>query len=199
MKKILGVATVLALAGVFVETQAQVTLLPAFNAPDRAFAEREFGGAVSFVTGGTGFEGLFGIGLDKIDVSFRGGIVDPDFGDAQIRFGAAGKAQVLEADEDIPVDASAVVGVGVVLSDGSNGIVIPGGLSVGRRFEIEDGLSILVYGQPTIFLTAGDPGTDLSFAFGFGGDLRIQDNIDIRVSVGAGDIEGVTLGVVLVR
>ena len=199
MKKVLGVVAVIAFAGLFSKVQAQTTLLPAFNAPDRAFAEREYGGAVSLVSGANGFEGLFGIGLEKIDVNFRAGIVDPDFGDAQIRLGASGKAQVLEHSDRIVVDASAVVGVGAVIADNASGVVIPGGISVGRRFEVEEGLSILVYGQPTLFVTAGDLGTDLRFAFGFGGDLRIQDNIDIRVSVGAGDIEGVTLAVVLVR
>ncbi len=60
------------------------------------------------------------------------------------------------------------------------------------------------YVQPTGFLTnapngAGGRETDFQFAVGLGADFRLSEVFDARISVGLGDVEGVSISAVWVR
>jgi hypothetical protein len=53
--------------------------------------------------------------------------------------------------------------------------------------------------HPVLVPTVGGGDSEVNFALGLGADIRFSDSIDLRVSAGIGDIEGVALGVAFVR
>ena len=179
---------------------AQETGMPVYWAPYRAFDQHEIGGTVSFPDGGTGFEGFYGFGAGKLDLGIRGGFWNPGEGvDTRIVVGVHGRQRVITQSEDFPIDGAVVLGVGAQLVSEASVLLIPGGLSLGHRFNIENSnVSIVPFVQPSIFLAFND-GTDVLFAFGFGADFRLSSALDARVSVGLGDLDGVALGAVWVH
>lgn len=202
MKRSAAIAIVLSL-GIAGAAAAQTTGLPYFNAPYRSFGQHELGGTISFVDGGQGFEGMYGFGTGRIDIGVRGGLFDPD-GEANADFiaGVRGRGMFLLHTEDFPLDGSFIAGIG---TRGFDQWIIPGGVSFGRRIDIENSpVSIVPYGQPTLILSInpdsvdGDD-VDLLFAFGFGADVRVSRVLDIRLGVGLGDIEGVAVSLVWVH
>lgn len=195
---VLGFAAAIALAG---EARAQATGLPTFNAPYRAFTRSEIGLLISFPDGGgTGFEGAYRKSSGKFDVGFRGGIFDPGgAGDAVFLIGAEGRERVLTHNTDFPLDGALILGVGGQFVSGSSVLIIPVGLSLGRRIDLEgSAISIVPYVQPTGFLTI-DGGSDFLFGLGLGADFRLSPRFDARISAGLGDVEGVSIGAVWVH
>ncbi len=204
MKRSVAMAAVWAL-GIAGSAAAQITSTPYFSAPYRAFNQHELGGTVSFLDGATAFEGLYGFGTGRIDVGVRGGFFEPDGpGNADFVAGVQGRGMFLSHTEDFPLDGSFVGGLG---TQGFDHWFIPGGVSFGRRIDVEGSpVSIVPYGQPTLiidyFPDRGDLGGDdieLLFTFGLGADVRVSRVLDLRVGIGLGDIEGVSLSAVWVR
>ena len=73
------------------------------------------------------------------------------------------------------------------------------GLSLGRWVNLE-GFSFVAYGQPTMFIFSGGGSTDVKFGLGFGGDFKVGQALDLRVSVGVFDgPEGFAVSLVWVR
>jgi len=183
---------------------AQPTGTTAFFAPYRAFGAHEFGGTLSFPEGGgVAAEGLYGFGSGRFDVGLRGGFWKPDNTDARILVGVSVRQRVIEHTESFPLDGAVVAGLGGQFVDWTR-ILVPVGLSMGRRLDVEDSeVSIVPYLQPTVFLsyTDTDAGsdTDLGFSLGIGGDFRLSSMLDARVSVGIGDIEGISISAVWLR
>ncbi|MEJ2238464.1 MAG: hypothetical protein P8X82_09230 [Gemmatimonadales bacterium] len=179
----------------------QETGTPVFWAPYRAFGQHELGASIAFPDPGTAFEGFYGFGTGKLDIGLRGGFYDPGEGaDTRILVGVRARQQVITHSDDFPIDGAAVLGVGGRLVSDASELLIPGGLSLGRRFDLEDSqVSIVPYVQPTVFLYSGPGGTEVLFAFGFGADFRLSRALDARVSVGLGDLDGIALGAVWVR
>jgi hypothetical protein len=179
---------------------AQETGMPVYWAPYRAFDQHEIGGTVSFPDGGTGFEGFYGFGAGKLDLGLRGGFWSPgNDADTRILVGVHGRQRVITQSDDFPIDGAVVIGVGAQLVSDNSVLLIPGGLSLGHRFNIENSnVSIVPFVQPSIFL-AFNGGTDVLFAFGFGADFRLSNALDARISVGLGDVDGVALGAVWVH
>ena len=183
----------------------QATGTPSFNAPYRAFVRHEVGGTISFPEGGgTALEGQYRFGYRAFDIGLRGGIFFPS-GAADDRFlvGAEGRGRVLTHTEQFPLDGALVVGAGFNFNGGTV-FAAPVGLSLGRRLTIEDSqISIVPYVQPTGFLTnspgIGGRDTDFLFAVGLGADFRLSQVFDARISVGLGDVEGVSISAVWVR
>jgi hypothetical protein len=189
---------------------AQVTGMPSFNAPYRAFVHHEFGGTLSFTSGpgpdGLGLEGQYKFGTGMWDIGIRGGFFDPDGpGDTRILLGTTFRNRVITHSQDFPLDGALVLGLGAQLVSNASVLVIPGGLSLGRRLNVEDSeVSIVPYVQPTVFLTftddpAGGFQEDLNFGFGIGGDFRLSRHFDARISIGLGDVEGIALSAVWIR
>jgi hypothetical protein len=193
-----GVA-LLAIAGA---ASAQSTGMPSYNAPYRAFARHEFGGTLSFPEGPfTGIEGQYRFGFRTWDIGFRGGILDtPDGFDTEILAGVTGRVRVLTHTEDFPLDGAVVLGIGGQFVSDASTLVVPAGLSLGRRLDVEGSqVSIVPYAQPTLFLLSGPGDTDVRFALGFGADFRLSRVFDLRASASVGDLEGFALSVVWVR
>jgi hypothetical protein len=189
---------------------AQVTGMPSFNAPYRAFVNHEFGGTLSFGTGpgpdGLGLEGQYKFGTRTWDIGLRGGFFDPDGpADTRVLLGTTFRNRIITHTEDFPLDGALVLGLGAQLVSNNSVLIIPGGLSLGRRLNVEDSeVSIVPYVQPTVFLTladnpAGNFDSELNFAFGIGGDFRLSRSFDARISIGLGDVEGVALSAVWIR
>ena len=179
---------------------AQATGLPSFNAPYRAFERNEVGLILTFPNGGsTAFEGAYRFASGpKLDIGFRGGVLDSDGGDAIFLLGAEARLRVITHNADFPLDGAFIFGAGAGLSDNSV-LILPAGLSLGRRIDIEDSqVSIVPYVQPTMFIFIGDE-TNVDFSLGIGGDFRLTKRFDARVSVGVGQVEGFSISAVWVR
>lgn len=181
---------------------AQATGTPSFNAPYRAFTRSEIGIVLSFPDGGgTAFEGVYRRASGKFDIGFRAGMFDPgDPLDAFFMLGAEARQRVVTHTEDFPLDGALVLGIGGVFGNDISTVIIPVGLSLGRRIDPRDSkISIVPYLQPTAFFTATEGDTDFLFGLGLGADFRLSPRFDARISFGLGDIEGVSLGFVWVH
>jgi hypothetical protein len=180
---------------------AQATGTTAFSAPYRAFGTHEFGGTLSFPEGGgVAAEGLYGFGKGKFDIGLRGGVWDPSAGDAIFLVGVNVRQRVLEHTEDFPLDGAAVFGAGAQFIPDLTTLLVPVGLSLGRRLDVEDSqVSIVPFVQPTAILSHNSLDTDFNFALGIGGDFRLSSMFDARVSVGLGHLEGISISAVWLR
>jgi len=179
---------------------AQATGTTTFNAPYRAFSNTEFGLLISFPNGGgTAFEGVYRLSSDRFDIGFKGGMFDPSgAGSAVLLLGTEARERVLTHSQDFPLDGALILGVGGNFVSGNSQLIIPVGLSLGRRLDTQSSVSIVPYVQPTMFLTV-DGGSSVLFALGLGSDFRLSRSFDLRVSAGLGDVEGVSIGAVWVH
>lgn len=179
---------------------AQATGTPTFNAPYRAFNRSEIGLLLSFPNGGgTAFEGAYRMASGQFDIGFKGGLFDPGgAGSTVLLLGVEARERVLTHSVDFPLDGALLLGVGGNFVSGNSQLIIPVGLSLGRRLDTQTNLSIVPYLQPTMFITV-DGGSDVLFALGLGADFRLSRTFDLRVSAGLGDVEGVSLGAVWVH
>jgi len=188
--------------GLYADAAAQATGVPSFNAPCRAFRRSEIGVVLSFPDGGgTAFEGAYRVSSGKFDLGFRGGIFSPGGNlDSQLLLGAEARERVVTHTEDFPLDGALILGIGGRFSSGNSSLIVPVGLSLGRRIDPRDSkISIVPYVQPTGFLTAGSGTSDFLFSLGLGADFRLSPRFDARISAGLGDIEGVSISAVWVH
>ena len=108
-------------------------------------------------------------------------------------------SHVVTHTEDFPLDGALILGIGGQLSSGNSALIVPVGLSLGRRIDPKDSkISIVPYVQPTGFLVAGSS-SDFLFDLGLGADFRLSPKFDARISAGLGDIEGVSVSAVWVH
>lgn len=195
-----GALVLLASIGFANTAAAQSTGMPSFNAPYRAFKSSEIGVSISFPQGGaTAFEGVYRMASGRFDLGFRGGILDPDQGQASLLVGAEARQRVVTHTENFPLDGALILGVGGKFNGGS-ALIVPVGLSLGRRVNPKDSkISIVPYVQPTGFLVVESGNADFLFALGLGADFRLSPRFDARISAGLGDLEGVSLSAVWVH
>jgi hypothetical protein len=202
MRRHLALFLVAGCLGLASRAQAQATGMPTFNAPYRAFSRSEIGVVLSFPNGGgTAVEGAYRKASGRFDIGFRGGIFDPGgAADAIVLVGAEARQRVLSHTVDFPLDGALVLGVGAWLTSGNSLLIVPVGLSLGRRIDTQGSqISIIPYVQPTLFFTAGNGNSDVSFDLGLGADFRLTPRFDARISAGLGDIEGVSISAVWVH
>lgn len=187
--------------GMAVPLSAQSTGMPSYNAPYRAFQRSELGGIVSFPGGGgAAYEGAYRFAHGGLDIGLRAGVWDPS-GDANAKLllGAEARQRVITHTDDFPLDGALVGGIGAALASDNSGLFIPFGISLGRRFDLkESSISIVPYAQPTVNLVFASE-TDLNFTLGLGGDFRLSKSFDARLSVGIGDLHGVSVAAVWVH
>ena len=198
---LLFVGVAFSMAGGTRAAAAQATGLPTFNAPYRAFTRSELGAVLTFPDGGgTAFEGAYGMSSGKFDLGFRGGIfTQGGGGDSRLLIGAEARQRVVTHTEDFPLDGALILGIGGQLSSGSSALIVPIGLSLGRRIDPKDSkISIVPYVQPSGFLVAGN-NSDFLFDLGLGADFRLTPKFDARISAGLGDVEGVSISAVWVH
>src|SRR5216117_4081809 len=191
------------LSGALVSTvAAQATGILSYNAPYRAFSRSEIGLVLSFPNGGgTAFEGAYRWASGKFDIGLRGGIFTPGgVAKSVLLVGAEARERVVTHTEDFPLDGALMLGIGGQFVSGSSALIVPVGLSLGRRVNpVNSKISIVPYVQPTGFLVAGNGSSDFLFALGLGADFRLTPRFDARISAGLGDLEGVSISAVWVH
>jgi hypothetical protein len=190
-----------ALLALAAQAAAQATGTTTFNAPYRAFTRSEIGALISFPQGGgIALEGAYRLASGRFDLGFKAGFFDPDAGDVSILAGAEARHRVITHTVDFPLDGALVFGVGGQLVSGNSRLVVPVGLSLGRRIDPQgSSVSIVPYLQPSLFLISGDAIDNVQFGLGLGADFRLTPRFDGRLSVGLGDLEGASLGLVWVH
>lgn len=196
----LVIAAVLSVVGT--AAGAQATGTTTFNAPYRAFQRSEIGVLISFPDGGgTALEGAYRMASGRFDIGFKAGFFDPP-GAAQteLLLGAEARQRVITHTEDFPLDGALVLGAGGHFVSGNSVMIIPAGLTLGRRIDPRGStVSIVPYVEPTLYVLAGDVTDHVQFAFGLGADFRLTRRFDARISAGLGDNEGVSIGAVWVH
>jgi len=182
---------------------AQETGTPVFKAPYRAFENWEIGASLSDPKGASyAIEGFYSFGPN--DFGIRGGYVDQGPQGA-VALGVDFRRRVIHASESFPLDGAITAGFGTQLASGSyDAFFIPLGISLGRRIDLENSkTSFVPYFQPVIVPTffSGDNAPDggVDFALGLGVDIKFGGRLDIRVSGGIGDIDGVAIGLAYVH
>ena len=197
-----GVAIIIASVISVSSAAAQAGGLPSFNAPYRAFSDHEAGFAVSFPgLDDTAVEGLYRFGRGEFDIGIRGGILflrNQGVSDEIVALGVEARQRILTHSDDFPADGALIFGLGAQIGATDN--FIPSiGVSFGRRVDVEDSnVSIIPYVQPNLWWFIGDT-DDFRFSLGLGADFRLSPRFDLRVSVGVGDIDGLSIGAVWIR
>lgn len=195
----------LALLGLLVlavqaEAAAQTIGTPVFMAPYRAFTKSELSATFADPGAGWALEGAYRYGQDRFDIGFRAGILNySSGGDDLVQFlaGVDVRFRVIEHTQDFPLDGALTAGIGGSFGDYTQGF-IPVGLSLGRRIELDGGISFVPYLQPVLGFTFGDVG-DAIFAVGLGVDFKLSKSFDLRVTGGLGDIDGIGIGFAWIR
>lgn len=182
---------------------AQETGTPIFKAPYRAFTNHEFGASFSDPGEGVSFalEGFYRYGRGANDFSLRGGFADLNgAGGTRVLLGGDFRTQILSYSESFPLDGALTVGLGANVGDGPDAYLIPIGVSLGRRFDLEGSkTSFIPYAHPVIVPTFGNGDSQINFALGLGVDMRFSQTLAVRVSGGIGDIEGVGISLAYIR
>jgi opacity protein-like surface antigen len=205
-----GILVLTLLAGAAGSAAAQETGTPIFKAPYRAFDNHEFGASFSDPGEGVSFalEGFYRYGRGQNDFSLRGGFEDLDDsvngvdidGGTRLLVGGDFRTQILSYSESFPLDGALTVGLGANVGDGPDSYYIPVGVSLGRRFDLENSSTTFVpYAHPVIVPRFGGGDDDVDFALGLGVDIRFSQQWAIRASGGLGDIEGVGISVAYLR
>jgi hypothetical protein len=197
-----GIVALALFALPIVPAVAQETGTPVFKAPYRSFDRHEFGASISDAGEGAGpaFEGFYRFGKDKNDFGVRAGVADSDAEDNTFLIGGEFRTQVVNYSESFPLDGSLTLGFGGVFgTDQEDVFLLPVGISLGRRFDIEGSSTTFVpYAHPNLVPVFGG-GDDLQFTLGLGVDVRFGEQWAVRASGGLGDIEGVGLSVAYLR
>lgn len=197
-----GIVALGLLALPVVPAVAQETGTPVFRAPYRAFDQREFGASISDPGEGAGvaFEGFYRFGKNANDFGIRAGVADSDAEDNTFLIGGDFRTQVVSYSEEFPLDGALTIGFGALFgTDQEDVFLLPVGISLGRRFDIEGSSTTFVpYVHPNLVPVFGG-GDDLQFTLGLGVDVRFGEQWAVRASGGLGDIEGVGLSVAYLR
>jgi hypothetical protein len=181
---------------------AQSTGTPVFHAPYRPFERYEIGANVSDA-GNIAIEGFYGFSHAgaRWDFGLRAGILDySGTSNAAVLIGVDARYRVIDQTEDFPLDGALITGVGGQLVEDGSVLLIPIGLSLGRRVNFENSTSSLVpYVQPVLVPMFGSGDSDVLVALGLGADLRINRKFELRLGIGVGDIENFSLGISITR
>ena len=180
---------------------AQSSGTPIFAAPYRAFQSNEIGASFSDPGGpGWALEGFYRRGFKKYDIGFRAGLADSKNTDARFLLGGDFRARVLSYSQQFPLDGAVTLGLGGNFGNGINVGYIPIGFSLGRRVLLEGSkTSFVPYVHPVLTPTFGDTNDDVLFTLGLGVDIKFNPNLDLRVSGGIGDLDGVGISLAFLR
>lgn len=197
-----GILVLALLAGSAGAAAAQETGTPIFKAPYRAFESHEFGGSLSDPGEGVDFamEGFYRYGKGQHDFSLRGGFADADGADTIFLLGGDFRTQVVTYSESFPLDGSLTFGLGGIFGEGDDVFLLPVGITLGRRFDVEGSSTTFVpYVHPNIVPVFGGGDDDIEFTLGLGVDIKFGEKWAVRASGGLGDIEGVGVSLAYLR
>ncbi len=180
---------------------AQETGTPVFRAPYRAFKTSEVGANLSDPNSGDlALEGFYSYGSGKNDFGIRAGFLDT--GDrTRGLVGANFRRRIFGYTESFPLDGAVTAGFGINFGGGADAaFLVPVGVSLGRRVDLEGSkTSFVPYVQPVLVPTFGSGNSELNLALGLGVDIKFGGQVDLRISGGIGDIDGVAVGLAWVH
>jgi hypothetical protein len=197
-----GIVVLTLLAGSAATAAAQETGTPIFKAPYRAFQSHEFGASLSDPGEGSDFaiEGFYRYGKGQHDFSIRGGFEDVAGSNTRFLIGGDFRTQVVNYSESFPLDGALTLGLGGLFGEGDDVFLLPVGISLGRRFDVEGSSTTFVpYVHPNMVPAFGGGTDDVLFTFGLGVDIRFGERWAVRASGGLGDIEGVGVSLAFIR
>jgi len=197
-----GILVLALLTGSAASAAAQETGTPIFKAPYRAFQSHEFGGSLSDPGEGIDFalEGFYRYGKGQHDFSVRAGIADAAGDNSIFLIGGDFRTQVLSYSESFPLDGALTLGLGGLFGEGDDVFLLPVGISLGRRFDVEGSSTTFVpYVHPNIVPVFGGGDDDVEFTLGLGVDIKFGEKWAVRASGGLGDIEGVGVSLAYLR
>jgi hypothetical protein len=114
--------------------------------------------------------------------------------------GADVRMRLIRANDTFPLDGSLTIGIGGIFGDDKSVGLIPIGLSLGRRVNLEGTRTTFIpYFEPVLVPTFGDTQDDLQFGLGLGVDIQFSPRLDARLGAGLGDYDGISLGVSFTR
>lgn len=191
--KLLSIVSALTLLAA-AEAAAQTVGTPVFMAPYRAFTKYELGGYISDPGSGSwALEGFYRKGWEKNDLGFRLG-VEESGGNDYLLAGVDFRSRLLTHSQSFPLDGALTLGLGGAFGDGSV-VYIPVGFSLGRRLDLENSkVSFVPYVQPTLTPAFGSGDSDVLFTLGLGVDIKVAPALDIRLTAGVGDQDGIGIG-----
>ena len=169
---------------------AQAWAYPAFQPPRVMTREFNFGVADAGHAG-TSLVFQWREGLSpRSQLSLDVGFADPDGeGNGKFLLGGQFAGLLTEAKADMPLDFLGTVGLNMALGDGGNLVRVPFGVSIGHRFELDEGFAITPYAHPRISLDicsdcskSGDNETDLGIDFDLGVNFEVTRQLSFRVS-----------------
>ncbi|HEX9164891.1 MAG TPA: hypothetical protein VF862_03215, partial [Gemmatimonadales bacterium] len=64
---------------------------------------------------------------------------------------------------------------------------------------LDNGVSLSPYVQPTLAFAFGDTGENVLVSLGIGLDFKLSNRLDLRLSGGIGDIDGIAIGLSWVK
>lgn len=147
----------------------------------------------------------FGIhGIWRMDQSFnlgiRVGYLDTP-GDGVLLFGAETWGNIHEANESFPLDLAWTAGAGAWLN-GSTVVSVPVGVSLGRTVDIDNSVSLQIYGHPRLGLVLfenvnDDLELDLEGQFDIGTDIYLSPDLTLRVGASLGNFDALGIGLAL--
>jgi Outer membrane protein beta-barrel domain len=195
-----GIVALALLALPVVPAAAQETGTPVFRAPYRAFDRHEFGASLSDPGGGVAFEGFYRFGKNANDFGLRAGVADSDADDNTFMIGGDFRTQVVQYSESFPLDGALTLGFGGIFgTDQEDLFLVPIGISLGRRFDVEGSSTTFVpYVHPNLVPVFG-AADEVQYTLGLGVDVRFGEQWAIRASGGLGDIEGVAISAAYIR
>jgi hypothetical protein len=197
-----GIVVLALLALPAVPVLAQETSTPIFKAPYRTFEQHEFGASLSDPGEGVGFalEGFYQFGQGPHDFGVRAGFADSDGDDTVFLIGGDFRTRVLSYSESFPLDGALTLGLGGLFGEGDDVFLLPVGISLGRRFDVEGSSTTFVpYVHPNVVPVFGGGDDDVEFTLGLGVDIRFGEQWAVRASGGLGDIEGVGVSLAYLR
>ncbi len=184
-----------------VPASAQFYSYPAFQPPQ--IADREFNFAVADGgRSGTSLLVQWREGLSRgSEFRLDAGIADPEGRGASSRLilGGSWGYQLHQGSNDVPLAIQFTAGLGGSFGGGQSLLRIPAGLSVGHRFDLEGGISVMPFAHPRISLDTcnecgrnGRRDTDIGVDVDLGVDVRFTRAIAVRAAamLGGSDFQG---------
>jgi hypothetical protein len=179
---------------------AQFYSYPAFQIPE--IAQRDFNFAVADAgRAGTSLLVQWREGLgQRQELRLDAGLVDVDGPGASTHLilGGSWAYQLHNGSSDVPFALQLTLGAGGSFGDGQSLLRVPVGLSIGHRFALDGGVSIMPFAHPRLSLdrcsscAGGDADTNMGVDVDLGVDVRVSPVIAFRAAflLGGSDFQG---------
>lgn len=179
-RRVFAIFAVVAVAtGFDVSVAAAQFFTPSYMAPRQS---SDVGIYLAEGPGDFAIEGIWRRVFGGYDLGLRAGVADVN----DVAFLAAAELRN-PLSTTAPIDLAFTAGAQALLTDDDSGGAIGVGLTIGYTFEEPD-LAITPYLHPRAAAVVGFGDTDLELLADIGFDVRFGSNLELRFSIGLGDI-----------